>query len=128
MMGYPGSGKSTFIEKVFKDKPYIVIHGDDHKTEGALKKAFKSAIEMFPNKSLILDATHSSKKKRQIFIDIAQNAGIPIRLIHLSTSIEESMHRNIQREKPVPKIALYLYRKNFEPAEKSEGLYEIITI
>ena len=75
-----------------------------------------------------MDATHSSKKKRQIFIEIAQKAGIPIRLIHLTTSIEESMHRNLQRDKPVPKIALYLYRKNFEKPEESEGLYEIINI
>jgi bifunctional polynucleotide phosphatase/kinase len=128
MMGYPGSGKSSYAEKAFKDHPYIIIHGDDYKSESALKKAFKSAIETIPDKSIILDATHSNKKKRQIFIEIAQKADIPIRLIHLTTSIEESMHRNLQREKPVPKIALYLYRKNFEEPEQSEGLYEIINI
>ena len=128
MMGYPGSGKSTLAVKTFKNHPYIIIHGDDYKTESALKKIFKYTIETYPNKSIILDATHSSKKKRQIFIEIAQKAGIPIRLIHLTTSIEESMHRNLQRDKPVPKIALYLYRKNFEKPEESEGLYEIINI
>tara|TARA_B100000242_G_scaffold289288_1_gene258871 strand:+ start:115 stop:1059 length:945 start_codon:yes stop_codon:yes gene_type:complete len=128
MMGYPGSGKSTLAVKTFKNHPYIIIHGDDHKTESALKKIFKYTIETYPNKSIILDATHSSKKKRQIFIEIAQKAGIPIRLIHLTTSIEESMYRNLQRDKPVPKIALYLYRKNFEKPEESEGLYEIINI
>ena len=128
MMGYPGSGKSSYAEKAFKDHPYIIIHGDDYKSESALKKAFKSAIETIPDKSIILDATHSNKKKRQIFIEIAQKANLPIRLIHLTTSIEESMYRNLQREKPVPKIALYLYRKNFEEPEKSEGLYEIINI
>ena len=128
MMGYPGSGKSSYAEKTFKDHSYIIIHGDDYKSEGALKKAFKYAIETIPDKSIILDATHSNKKKRQIFIEIAQKANLPIRLIHLTTSIEESMYRNLQREKPVPKIALYLYRKNFEEPEKSEGLYEIINI
>jgi bifunctional polynucleotide phosphatase/kinase len=128
MMGYPGSGKSTLAVKTFKNHDYIIIHGDDHKTESALKKIFKYTIESYPNKSIILDATHSSKKKREIFIEISQKAGIPIRLIHLTTSIEESMHRNLQRDKPVPKIALYLYRKNFEKPEESEGLYEIINI
>ena len=128
MMGYPGSGKSSFAEKAFKDRPYVIIHGDDYKSESALKKAFKAAIETIPDKSIILDATHSNKKKRQIFIDLANQANIPIRLIHLTTSIEESMHRNLQREKPVPKIALYVYGKKFEPPEISEGLYEIINI
>ena len=93
-----------------------------------LKKAFKSTIINYPYKSIILDATHSNKKKRQIFIEIAQQESIPIRLIHLTTSIEEAMHRNLHRTKPVPKIALYLYRKKFEKPEKSEGLYEIINI
>lgn len=128
MMGYPGSGKSTFAENNFKNHPYIIIHGDDYKSESALKKAFKLTIENHPDKSIILDATHSNKKKRQIFIEIAQKESIPIRVIHLTTSIEEAMHRNLQRIKPVPKIALYLYRKNFEKPEKSEGLYEIINI
>tara|TARA_B110000444_G_scaffold258858_2_gene300950 strand:- start:19836 stop:20222 length:387 start_codon:yes stop_codon:yes gene_type:complete len=128
MMGYPGSGKSSFAEKAFKGRPYIIIHGDDHSSESQLKKAYKSAIETHSDKSIILDATHSNKKKRQIFIEIAEKANIPIRLIHLTTSIEESMHRNLQREKPVPKIALYLYRKHFEKAELTEGLFEIIDI
>tara|TARA_B110000483_G_scaffold243252_1_gene332096 strand:- start:8825 stop:9769 length:945 start_codon:yes stop_codon:yes gene_type:complete len=128
MMGYPGSGKSSFAEKAFKGRPYIIIHGDDHNSESQLKKAYKSAIETHSDKSIILDATHSNKKKRQIFIEIAEKANIPIRLIHLTTSIEESMHRNLQREKPVPKIALYLYRKHFEKAELTEGLFEIIDI
>lgn len=128
MMGYPGSGKSTFAENTFKNHPYIIIHGDDYKSESALKKAFKLTIEKYPDKSIILDATHSNKKKRQIFIEIAQKESIPIRIIHLTTTIEEAMHRNLQRTKPVPKIALYLYRKNFEKPEKSEGLYEIINI
>tara|TARA_B110000259_G_scaffold182679_1_gene226667 strand:+ start:115 stop:1059 length:945 start_codon:yes stop_codon:yes gene_type:complete len=128
MMGYPGSGKSSFAEKAFKGHPYIIIHGDDHSSESQLKKAYKSAIETHSDKSIILDATHSNKKKRQIFIEIAQKANIPIRLIHLTTSIEESMHRNLQREKPVPKIALYLYRKHFEKAELAEGFFEIIDI
>lgn len=128
MMGYPGSGKSSFAEKAFKDQPYLHIRGDDYNSESQLKKAYKSAIEMYPDKSIILDQTHSSIKKRQIFIEIAQKAVIPVRLIHLTTTIEESMYRNIQREKPVPKIALYMYRKNYEKPEHDEGLYEIIDI
>jgi bifunctional polynucleotide phosphatase/kinase len=128
MMGYPGSGKSSFAEKAFKEHPYIIIHGDDHKTESKLKNAYKSAIKLYPEKSIILDATHASKKKRHIFIEIAQIAKIPIRLIHLTTTMEESVHRNIQRDKPVPKIAYYMYRKHFEKPEESEGLYEIIEV
>jgi hypothetical protein len=51
-----------------------------------------------------------------------------VRAIHITTSIEESMHRNLQREKHVPKIALFMYRKNHEVPDVDEGLYKIETI
>jgi bifunctional polynucleotide phosphatase/kinase len=129
MVGYPGSGKSTYAQKTFGDnEDYIIIHGDDHKTEAALKKALKKTLTDSPNKSVVLDATHSGKKKRKVFIDIAKEFKIPVRAIHITTSIEESMHRNLQREKHVPKIALYMYRKHHEVPDADEGLYKVDTI
>lgn len=127
MIGYPGSGKTTFIEKNFSNLPYIVLHGDIYKSEGALKKILKAKI-MNENKSIILDATHSNKKKRKVFIEIAQQKKLLIRFIHINTSLEESIIRNKNREKQVPNVALYVYRKYFEPPELSEGINEIIVI
>ena len=129
MVGYPGSGKSTYVQKIFGDNNnYIIIHGDDHKTEAALKKALKKTLTENPSKSVVLDATHSGKKKRKVFIDIANEFKIPVRAVHLTTSIEESMHRNLQREKHVPKIALYMYRKHHEVPDIDEGLYKVEVI
>ena len=129
MVGYPGSGKSTYAQKTFADNErYIILHGDDHKTEASIKKALKKALTENPNKSVVLDATHSGKKKRKVFIDIAKEFNIPVRAIHITTSIEESMHRNLQREKHVPKIALYMFRKHHEVPDLVEGLYEVITV
>ena len=129
MVGYPGSGKSTYVQKTFGDNSnYILLHGDDHKSEASLKKALKNTLTGNPNKSVVLDATHSGKKKRKVFIDIAKEFKIPVRAVHLTTSIEESMHRNLQREKPVPKIALYMYRKHHEVPDTNEGLYKIDSI
>jgi len=131
MVGYPGSGKSTYTDTVFgKMSKYTVLHGDDYKTEAKIKKAVSEAIKTESDKSIVLDATNASVKKRKIFIDIANAAEnkIPVRAIHISTGIEEAMHRNLQRDTPVPKIALYMYRKNFEQPTVEEGLYEVVTI
>jgi bifunctional polynucleotide phosphatase/kinase len=129
MIGYPGSGKSTYAQKTFGgNERYIILHGDDHKTEAALKKALKQTLTDNSNNSIVLDATHSGKKKRKVFIDIAKEFKIPVRAIHITTTIEESMHRNLQREKHVPKIALYMYRKHHEVPHVDEGLYKIETI
>jgi bifunctional polynucleotide phosphatase/kinase len=128
LVGYPGSGKST-LTKLFDDKShYDVIHGDDLKTESKMKKALKSGIEN--GKSVVVDATNPSVKKRAIYISLARelNPKIHVRVIEMSTSIEESLYRNGLREKPVPKIALYLFRKNYEKPTSAEGINEYIVV
>ena len=44
----------------------------------------------------------------------------------MNTSIEESMNRNAQREKPVPKIVFYTFGKKYEEPKISEGVDEVI--
>jgi bifunctional polynucleotide phosphatase/kinase len=127
MMGYPGSGKST-ITKIFEeDKHYEVIHGDDYKSnKSKMKKKMKEIISS--GKSPVIDATNPSKKARAIFIDIAKENDLDVRVIRMTTTIEESMERNALREKKVPKIALYMYRKNYEEPTKDEGIHNVIEV
>ena len=128
LVGYPGSGKST-LTKMFEEQPhYDVIHGDDLKTESKIKKALKSGIEA--GKSVVIDATNPSAKKRAVFIELAREIKpkIHIRVIEMATSIEESMYRNAAREKPVPKIVFYMFRKNYEKPTSAEGINEYIVV
>ena len=129
MMGYPGSGKTKFTNKYFNNYDnYIVLHGDDIKTEKKMKTNLTKQIEN--GRSVVIDATNPSIKKRIVFVEIAQKYNIPIRLIHVSTSIELSMERNFKRDKDkqVPKIAFYTYRKKFEEPNINEGFKEIIIV
>ena len=122
MVGYPGSGKST-VTKQFPER-YVVLSSDILKTR--LLTNAKTTIKS--GKSVIIDATNSSIKKRSTFINLAKERGIKIRCIHLNTSFEESLERNNERELSVPKIAYYVYRKNFETPTTQEGFYKIDTI
>ena len=125
MMGYPGSGKSTYVRDKIPDT-YTKLSGDVLKTDAKKKKAMINAIGA--GESVVIDATHASKKKRQIFVGIAQEKGVPVRLVHLTTDFEQSKARNAQRETKVPIMALYIYRKHYEPPSLDEGLVEIIRI
>ena len=64
-----------------------------------------------------------SKKKRKEYIDLAKEYDIPVKCIYLSTSMEESLYRNNQRDqdKIIPKIAYYMFRKHFETPDENEG-------
>jgi bifunctional polynucleotide phosphatase/kinase len=122
MVGYPGSGKSTIADNICKENEnYICIKGDEYKTSKAMiKKASQNT-----NKSIIFDATNSSRKKRSEYIDFAKKYGyLKIKCIHVNTSMEDSYQRNKTRpeEKQVPRIAYSVYKKHFEePDEVTEG-------
>ena len=128
LVGFPGSGKTTMSTLFESSEHYEILHGDDLKTESKMKKAVKSGIEH--GKSVLIDATNPSIKKRNVFIELVRkiNKDIHIRVIELSTSMEESVYRNSMREKPVPKIVFYVFRKNYEKPSLDEGIDDYILI
>ena len=88
--------------------------------------ALKLALEN--GESVVLDATHPSIEKRQAFVNIAKEFKIPVRLVHITTSFDESKSRNANRETKLPPIVLYVYRKKYEEPSINEGFTEIIKI
>lgn len=122
MVGYPGSGKSTIANK-FNSTKYKVINGDASKkminvSEDYLKEGF----------SVIYDATNPTVAKRKEYIDVSIKYNINIRCIDVKTDIIESMFRNNKRQKVIPKIVYYVFRKKYEEPNVSEGFSEIIRI
>lgn len=118
MIGYPGSEKSTLASK-FNEKQYEIISGDELKTISKMLKKAKEAIDN--NKSVIIDSTNPSKKRRAIFIELAKHYRIPVRCFFIDISMEEAIYRNNQRAKGVPKIVYNIFKKNFEYPIEEEG-------
>jgi bifunctional polynucleotide phosphatase/kinase len=125
MVGYPGSGKSTLCSKVFEGNDrYFIAHGDDLKTSAKMIKAGESFI--LQGKSVVFDATNPSKRKRAEYVDLAKKHNIPVRCIYVNTNLQESLVRNNNREKVVPRIVYNVYAKNFEMPEETEGFQVLI--
>jgi len=125
MVGYPGSGKST-IANTFDNKRYKIISGDEYVTS---KKMIKASEEHLKNgSSIIYDATNPTIIKRKEYIDVAKKYNIPVRCIDIKTDIVESMFRNNKRDKVIPKITYYVFRKKYQEPTVSEGFSEVITI
>jgi len=123
MIGYPGSGKSTIVNDIFAAGGYAIISGDELKTSIKMIKHANELLEKEKTHSIVFDATNPSRKKRAEYIEFANKWKLPIRYIHVATSMEESMARNQKRpkKKVIPRIAYNLYKKNFEEPTASEG-------
>ena len=118
MIGYPGSGKTT-LASTFDKNQYEIISGDELKTVNKMLKVTKEAIEN--KKSVIIDSTNPSKKRRAIFIEFAKHYNIPVRCFYIDVSMEEAIYRNNQRDKGVPKIVYNIFKKKFEYPTTDEG-------
>lgn len=123
MVGYPGSGKSTISEKFNKDK-YVVISGDKYKNSKNMIKISEKYLK--DGKSIIYDATNPTIEKRKEYIDVAKKYNIEARCINVETDIVESMFRNNQRNKVIPKITYYVFRKKYVEPDINEGFTEVI--
>jgi len=127
MMGFPGSGKTTLAKHISNNNSnYVILERDIYKTVPKMLKYAKTQINI--NKSVIFDATNSSIKNRKIFIDFATQNKLPVKCIHVNTSLLKSLKRNRLREeeKQVPQIAYSVYSKYYETPNESEG-FELIT-
>jgi bifunctional polynucleotide phosphatase/kinase len=126
MVGYPGSGKSTVAHDVFRAKGYEVIDGDTLKTTSKMINVAKKVVST--GVSVVFDATNPTIAKRAEYIAFANAAGLPVRCIHVATSMEEAVARNNTRpkEKGIPMIAYYTYRKRFEQPTNQEGCEVIV--
>lgn len=127
MVGYPGSGKSTICRNICKTDNYICIAGDTYKTQSKMIKASLESISQ--SKSIVFDATHSSKKKRRKFVELGKKYNYEVKCVHVATSLDISYKRNKARsdEEQVPKIVYSVYNKYYDEPNESEGftLYKI---
>ena len=129
MVGYPGSGKSSYAKHIENELKYIHLEKDVIVT---IPKILKM-IEKNKEKGFIVDATNGSKKSRAVLIEFAKKHNFNVRCVYVTTSRIESIKRCRKRELcmkiiPIPPIAFSIYDKYFEMPELDEGIDEIIII
>jgi len=119
LVGIPGSGKSTFVQKFFPN--YRRINLDTlHSRKREDEEIAKSLID---GQGIIIDNTNSTKKSRAKYINAAKASGIPIRAIYLKCPVDVALKRNASREGrgKVPVSALRFYNKLLQPPSVEEG-------
>lgn len=110
MVGNPGSGKTTFSKQLSN---FIHLEKDKEKSEATFLKNLKNNLK--ENKCVIVDATNSSKEKRNKFISLVDKNDCCI--VWLTC---DGRPYNKLRQKPVPEVAYAVYTKQFEMPENDE--------
>lgn len=125
LIGFPGSGKSTYAN-LFPKKEYIRINNDEQKT-GSMNEYLKALKQ---NKCIIIDNLNNKISSRTKFIDKAKKYNYYIRCIVIKTSMEKAIHNMYYRMYKyngiyIPIIVYRKYLKDFEPPTEDEGFNEI---
>jgi DNA 3'-phosphatase len=109
LVGPPGSGKSTVSASMATEANHVVVNQDLLETKAKVIKA--GAAAWAAGKSVIVDATHPTRAKRQEIIEgITGLAQTPVRVLWF---IRDGRPFNKERPEPVPESAYRIYTKNF---------------
>jgi HAD superfamily hydrolase (TIGR01662 family) len=145
VMGYNASGKSTFVKNEFRD--YTRLNRDFF--GGTINGIATRARDLCLNGTtkIVLDNTYPDRKSRANIIAVGKEFNIPVRCIHLDTTIEDATlnacFRMIEKHGRLlepeelrknsdpnmfPPAALFQYRKLFETPSHDEGFVRIDTV
>ena len=132
VVGLPGSGKSTYIEKYY---PGYVVHSSDAIREelsgdvnnqninkqvfDTLHKRVKASL--LKGKSVVYDATNISWKRRKAFVQELNSIACLKKCIFIATPYEVCLQRNHSRDRVVPDWVIERMYRNFDIPWYNEG-------
>jgi len=132
MVGLPGSGKSTFIERNY---PNYSVHSSDAireelsgdvNNQNINKQVFellhkRVKEDLSDGKNVVYDATNISWKRRKAFLQELTNIDCFKRCIIMATPFELCVQRNQERSRVVPYHVLERMYKSFDIPWYNEG-------
>lgn len=102
-VGYPASGKSSFVKTHIVPHGYVYVNQDTLKTRDRCVKACKEGLAS--GKSVIVDNTNPEASTRRLYIQLAKEAKVPVRCFYFGENEGLAQHNNYYRA---------LYKKSAE--------------
>lgn len=144
MVGIPGSGKSTFINRILDpeedvhisrdDVRFSIIHDKDQyfSREGEVFREFIKRIKKAEaeGKNVYIDATHISRGSRYKLLSALNKRPEDFVVMMMTTPFDVCMERNAARsgKKRVPDNSMHSMKNNYQAPALREGWKRIIAI
>ncbi|XP_053687390.1 uncharacterized protein F21D5.5 isoform X2 [Sabethes cyaneus] len=132
MVGFPGSGKSSFVRANLESKGYTLINRD---TLGSWQKCVSLLESALRNKkSAVIDNTNPDVESRKRFVEVAKKRNVPCRCFVMNVSYKQSKHNNIFREltdrshTSINDMVFNMYKSKYQEPSIEEGFSEIVKV
>eukprot|EP00057_Strongylocentrotus_purpuratus_P019174 XP_011673648.1 PREDICTED: bifunctional polynucleotide phosphatase/kinase isoform X1 [Strongylocentrotus purpuratus] len=134
LVGFPASGKSTFVKNHVLPHKYVHVNRD---TMGSWQKCVAACSSaLCKGQSVVIDNTNADVDSRKRYVDCAKKANVQCRCFSFTTTFDHARHNEKFRQltpagknhASIADMIFYTFRKNFVAPKKEEGYSEVVQV
>ena len=138
LVGLPGSGKSTYLERIgataLSSDAVRGLLADDPTDQSIHGRVFATLRYLLRQRLAIgrpvtyLDATHLTLRERRPYIRLAELYDCMIEAIFFDVPLEVCLERNLRRDRMVPEEAVRKMAAKLAPPSVEEGFAKVTVV
>jgi predicted kinase len=138
LVGLPGSGKSTYVEKlqapVLSSDEIRRLLSDDPANQEIHRRVFHVLRDLLKHRLELrrpvtyIDATNLTPYERRPYVLLAEDYGCDIEAVFFNVPIEECQRRNRERNRVVPGQAIAGMAQRMVAPSTGEGFSRVIVV